>query len=232
MEAWERAARLIGASALRRLQESHVLILGVGGVGGHCADALARCGIGSFTLADPDVVAPSNLNRQMVALHSTLGMPKVEVMRARILDINPQAKVRAAQGRYPECGDQFTPSPACIVDAIDDVKAKVALAAWAFENRVPMVSSMGAGNKLDPTRFEAADIYDTSVCPLCRAVRSRLRKAGVASLRVVYSKEPPVLSTTQAQGPGSLVYVTASAGLILAHETVRALLHYEQNENF
>ncbi|HML46382.1 MAG TPA: tRNA threonylcarbamoyladenosine dehydratase [Clostridia bacterium] len=232
MEAWVRFERLIGEPALRRLQGSHVLVLGVGGVGGHCVDALARCGIGSFTLADPDVVAPSNLNRQMVALHSTLGMPKVEVMRARIADINPNAKVRAVQGRFPACEDLFEPRPDCIVDAIDDVKAKIALAVWASEHRVPMVSSMGAGNKLDPTRFEVADIFETSVCPLCRAVRTRLRKTGVSSLRVVYSKEQPILSTTKAEGPGSIVTVTASAGLILANETVRALLHYEQSANF
>lgn len=224
---------LLGEAAMARLAQSRVVLFGVGGVGGHCAEALARCGVGHFVLVDMDRVSVTNLNRQAVALHSTLGMPKVAVMRSRILDINPLAEVEAIDAFYSPQDDLgvWDRPLDLVIDAIDTVSAKVDLVVQAQARGIACVSAMGAGNKLDPTRFEAADLYDTSICPLCRATRKLARERGVRKLRVVYSKEPPAkpLESVPQPGrdrpaPGSVSYVTASAGLVLAHEAVTLLL--------
>ncbi len=218
-----RTELLLGNAAMQRLAQSRVAVFGVGGVGGHCAEALARCGVGAFLLVDMDTVSITNLNRQAVALTSTVGRRKVDVMRERILDINPAARVDVIAGRFTPDDDlgAFSEPADLIVDAVDQVAAKVELAVRAQTLGIPAVSCMGAGNKLDPTRFEAADLYETSVCPLCRAVRKLARERGVERLRVVYSKEQPKIACTP---PGSVAYVTASAGLVLAAEAVRGLM--------
>lgn len=240
---------LYGQPSMDRLLKSHVLLFGVGGVGGHCAEALARCGIGRFTLVDGDRVSVSNINRQAVALHSTVGLLKVDVMRSRILDIHPEAAVSAVprffsvnEGRAADKGglseaevrfeaeELWEASYDMIVDAIDDIPAKVELAVQARRLGIPIISSMGAGNKKDPARFQAADLYETSVCPLARAMRRRCRERGIESLRVVFSKEPPVdlaepfAAEAGRTPPGSAAFVTAAAGCVLAGEAVRMLL--------
>lgn len=224
---------LYGPDAMEKLAGSHVAVIGVGGVGGHCAEALARCGVGRFTLIDKDVVSITNMNRQAVAFHSTIGRNKVDVMRDRILDINPGAVVKAIPAFYgpDDTHGLWDDALDAIVDAIDTVSAKVDLALQAQLHGLPCISSMGAGNKLDPTQFEVADIYDTSVCPLCRATRKLARQRGVNSLRVIYSKEMPAQQVcpvfTEDTGrpvPGSVVFVTATAGLLVASEAVKSLL--------
>lgn len=223
---------LFGEENMRRLSQSSVAVFGIGGVGGHCAEALARCGIGHFVLVDMDHVSITNINRQAVAFHSTIGEQKVKVMRRRILDINPLAKVEAIPAFYGPENDLgiWEKKLDLVVDAIDTVTAKVDLIAQAQQHGIACVSCMGAGNKLDPTRFEVADIYDTSVCPLCRATRKLAREKGIEKLRVVYSKEEPAKQYTQILSdqkqrpvPGSVAYVTATAGLLLAYEAVRLL---------
>ena len=215
---------LFSQEAMARLASARVTLLGIGGVGGHCAEALARCGVGAFRLVDGDRVAVSNLNRQAVALHSTLGQWKAAVMRERILDITPAARVETVTEYYRPDAEWgvFDDPPDLVVDAIDQVTAKVALAARAQALTVPIISCMGAGNKRDPQSFEAADLYDTTVCPLCRAVRKLAREAGIERLRVVYSKEAP--ASTGMRVPASVAYVTASAGLLLAAEAVRMII--------
>ena len=247
MDAFSRTELLLGHAALARLRRSRVAIFGLGGVGSFTAEALARAGVGHFLLVDDDLVCLTNLNRQLIALHSTLGRPKVEVMAERIRDINPDAEVQACQTFYlPENADALELS-GCdyIVDAIDTVSAKVELAVRAQAAGVPLVSCMGAGNKLDPTRFEVADISATSVCPLCKVMRKELKRRGVESLKVVYSKEPPVepveseaiscrkrcvcpansprSCTVRRRIPGSVSFVPSVAGLILAGVAVRDL---------
>jgi len=230
---FSRTELLLGPESMERLGQSRVAIFGVGGVGGHCAETLARCGVGRFLLIDKDTVSLSNLNRQAVALHSTLGRSKVSVMAERILDINPTAQVDTLCAFYGPDGDLgvWGNPPDLAIDAIDTVSAKVDLVSRAQALGVPCISCMGAGNKLDPTQFEVADLYSTSVCPLCRAMRKQARPRGVTSLPVVYSKEPPAPHRMTAQThkdgrpvPGSVAYVTASAGLLLAAEAVRMLL--------
>lgn len=223
---------LFGEANMQKLSRSRVAVFGIGGVGGHCVEALARCGVGHFVLVDMDHVSITNINRQAVALHSTMGEKKVEVMRKRILDINPQAKVEAIPAFYGPEDDLgiWEKQLDLVVDAIDTVSAKVDLIVQAQRHGIACISCMGAGNKLDPTRFEVADLYDTSVCPLCRATRKLAREKGVEKLRVVYSKEEAAKQYTQILSdqkqrpvPGSVTYVTATAGLLLAYEAVRLL---------
>lgn len=236
-EQFQRTAMLLGAEGMERLAASRVAVFGIGGVGGHCAEALARSGVGAIDLYDDDRVCLSNLNRQAVALHSTLGRYKVDVMRERVLDINPAARVRAERLFYgPETADGVNLA-ACdyVVDAIDTVTAKLELICRCAACGTPVISSMGAANKLDPTAFEAADIYATSGCPLARVMRRELRKRGIASLRVVYSREEarapladaarpePDAAHPKRQTPGSVAFVPPVAGLILAGEVIRAL---------
>lgn len=223
---------LYGPEAMETLRKSRVLLLGVGGVGGHCAEALCRCGIERFFLVDGDRVAETNLNRQLVALTSTLGQEKVRVMRARMLDINPRAEVGILPAFYRpgELSQMWDFAPDILVDAIDDVPAKVDLACEAEGRGILAVSCMGAGNKKDPMGFVAADLYDTAECPLCRAVRKQARRKGVGRLRVVYSRETPARrqgAEGEGPAPGSVAFVTAAAGLMLASETVKMLLSQE-----
>lgn len=209
------------------LRNSRVAVFGIGGVGSYAAEALARSGIGHFLLVDNDTVCEPDLNRQLIALHSTLGRLKVEVMAERIRDINPQACVKIRPLFYlPENADTLDLSEFdYIVDAIDTVSAKIELAVRARQTNVPLVSCMGAGNKLDPTRFEVADVFETSVCPLCKVMRKELKNRGIPALKVVYSKEPPCSphSADEPRTPGSVAFVPSVAGLILASVVVRDL---------
>ncbi len=221
-EALSRTEALIGSRALDVLEQSVVAVFGLGGVGGHAAEALARSGVGSFVLVDSDRVAMSNLNRQMVATLSTVGEYKTDVMRRRILEINPRARVEVRRCFFlPETASEFDFSGySYVVDAVDTVTAKLELVMKAREAGVPIISSMGAGNKLDPTKFQVADIYDTSVCPLAKVMRRELKARGVESLKVVYSQEPPVL---RRRVPASIAFVPSVAGLIMAGEVIKDL---------
>jgi len=220
---------LLGGKSLDILAASHVAVFGIGGVGSFAAEALARCGVGRITLADHDRVAITNLNRQLIALNSTIGRPKVQVMRERILDINPHAVVDARECFFTaeNAGDFDFSGLTYIADAIDTVSSKLILISRAKSAGVPVISCMGAGNKLDPTRFEVADIYATSVCPLARVMRRELKALGVDSLKVVYSKEPPLHpealdeASPRRQTPGSVAFVPPVAGLIMAGEIVK-----------
>lgn len=192
-EYFARTGMLLGDRAMERLACSRVAVFGLGGVGGHCAEALARCGIGSFLLVDGDCVTPTNINRQAVAFVSTLGKKKVDVMAERMRDINPKVSVRALAAFYGPQSDLgvWEDAPDLVVDAIDAVPAKIDIIVRAKAHGVPVVSCMGAGNKRDPMAFEAADLYETSVCPLCRVMRAQARRHGIDALRVIYSREAP-----------------------------------------
>ena len=228
-ERFVRTALVIGDEGMSRLMGSRVAVFGVGGVGGHCVQALARAGIGSIDVFDDDVVSITNINRQAVAMTSTIGRPKVEVIRDQILDINPEARVVCHQMFYtPENADETDLSAYdYIVDAIDTVKAKVELICRAKAAGVPIISAMGAGNKLDPTRFEVEDLSKTSVCPLCRVMRTQLKKRGIAHHKVVYSREEPVRvvadDSNGRHAPGSVSFVPPVMGLILAGEVIKDL---------
>lgn len=230
MSEFSRMALLWGENALERLRAAHVAVFGIGGVGAACCEALARGGVGHFTLFDNDEVSLSNINRQFVALHSTLGQPKAAVMRARMLDINPAAQVTICPVFYgPENADAYPlDGYDYIVDAIDTVTSKLLLIQRAHQAGTPIISALGAGNKMDPSRFRAADIYETSVCPLAKVLRVQLRKRGIAAHRVVFSTEEP-MKTREAvteKGrhlPGSLSFVPPVVGMILAGEVLKSL---------
>lgn len=231
---FSRTALLLGQEGLETLKRSRVAVFGVGGVGGYVVEALARSGVGALDLIDNDTVSLTNLNRQIIALHSTLGKAKVEVAKARCLDINPDIQVRTWQCFYlPETAGQFDFTQYdYIVDAIDTVSGKVQLVVQAIQCGTPIISSMGAGNKLDPTKFQVADLSKTQVCPLARAMRTQLRKRGIHHLKVVYSTELPVPHQEECQEdpgqrrslPGSIAFVPSVAGLILAGEVIRDLV--------
>ena len=226
-DAFSRTAMLLGDAAMARLARARVAVFGLGGVGGHAAEALARSGVGALDLIDNDVVAPSNLNRQIVALRSTLGMYKADVAAARVADINPDCRVTAHRVFFtPETAGQFDFTVYdYVVDAIDTVTGIVQLIISAKAAGTPIICAMGAGNKLDPTRFEVADIHQTTVCPLARVVRRECRARGITDVKVVYSREEPVQAPRSGgQGkptPGSTAFVPAVAGLILAGEVVK-----------
>jgi tRNA A37 threonylcarbamoyladenosine dehydratase len=244
---FSRSELLFGPEGMERLYRARVAVFGIGGVGGYAVEALARSGIGTLDLIDDDRVCLTNLNRQLHATRSTVGQYKVDAAEARILDINPKAKVNKYKTFYsPETAEQFDfRQYDYVIDAIDTVTGKLALVQQAREAGVPIISCMGAGNKLDPTALEVADIYETSICPLARVMRRELKKRGIPSLRVVYSKEPPLTPredmaascrencicppgtarkcTQRWQVPGSNAFVPAAAGLILAGEVVREL---------
>lgn len=232
---------LVGREALETLQNSTVAVFGLGGVGSFAAEALARAGVGGLVLVDGDLISETNINRQLLAAHSTVGKPKAELMRDRVADINPDARVTAhycffseeTAGRFDFAAFDY------VVDAIDTVSSKLALIHWAQSAGTPIISAMGAGNSLDPTRFEVADIYETSVCPLARVMRHELRHRGVRALKVVYSKEPlaePVSKTDAFCPPGpdeksfsrpvvgSASFVPPVAGFILGGEVIRDLI--------
>ena len=220
---FDRTRLLIGEEGLAKLKKARVAVFGVGGVGGFAVEALVRSGIGAFDLIDNDTVALSNLNRQIIATRDTIGKLKVEVMRDRILSINPQAEIRMYPCFYlPENAAEFDFSQySYVVDAVDTVTAKIDIIMQAQAAGVPVISSMGAGNKMDPTRFEVTDIYKTTVCPLARVMRRELKKRGVKQLKVVYSTEKAI--KTGADVPGSIAFVPSVAGLILAGEVVKDL---------
>lgn len=224
---FERTQRLIGAAAMERLLHAHVAVFGIGGVGGYAVEALARSGVGTLDLIDHDKVNLSNLNRQIIALHSTVGKYKVDVAKERILDIHPQAAVNVYKTFYmPETAGQFDFSIYdYIVDAIDTVTGKIALIQQAQAAGTPVISSMGAGNKMEPSGFMAADLYETSVCPLAKVMRRELKKRGIRQLKVVYSKEKPVRQDDDSENVviGSNAFVPSVAGLILAGEVVKDL---------
>ncbi len=231
-EQFSRSAALIGDEGIERLGRSRVAVFGIGGVGGYVCEALARSGVGALSLYDRDVVSRSNLNRQIIALHSTVGRAKVEVMRERILDINPRADVEANMLFYlPENADSVDLSRFdCIADCIDTVSAKVELICRARAAGVPIVSSMGTGNKLDPAAFRIVDLAKTEGCPLARVMRRELRARGITHLPVVFSPETPktVQAVAPEEGrrstPGSIAFVPPAAGLVMASEVVRILL--------
>jgi len=232
-ERLSRTELLIGSEGIKRLKDSRVAIFGVGGVGGYVCEALVRSGVGSFDIIDSDTVSVSNLNRQIIALGSTVGRPKVEVMKERMLDIAPDAEVNARQCFFlPENAEDFDFSQYdYVVDAVDTVKAKIEIIVKATEAGVPVISSMGAGNKLDPGRLKVADIYKTNVCPLARVMRREMKARGIKSLKVVYSDESPVSgeikndSSEGARVVGSTAFVPAAAGLMIAGEVVRDLIN-------
>ena len=223
-----RTEMILGENSTQKLSEKSVILFGLGGVGSYTAEALARAGINKLTIVDNDAVSVTNINRQLCALHSTVGMPKVEVVKKRILDINPACEVTALEKFYlPENADEFTlESYDYIADAIDTVSAKIDLAVKSQEYGIPMISCMGTGNKLDPSQFTVSDIYKTSGCPLCRVMRTELKKRGIKQLTVVWSPEIPVkpLQTTEETGkrqtPGSLPFVPPVAGMIMAGKII------------
>ncbi len=231
---FSRTELLIGAENVKRLQRARVAVFGVGGVGGFAVEALARSGVGALDLIDSDTVSLSNLNRQIFALHSTIGRYKTEVAKERVLDVNPEAEVRVYQTFFmPDTAAQFDFSAYdYVVDAIDTVTGKIALVLEAQKAHVPVISSMGAGNKLCPELFEVADLYQTSVCPLAKVMRRELKKRGIQKLKVVYSKEKPQVlpegtkqdGTGRRQIPGSVAFVPSVAGLIIAGEVVKDLI--------
>ncbi len=228
-ERFVRTELLLGRPALERLARASVAVFGVGGVGGYAVEALARSGIGKITLFDKDVVDVTNINRQIIALDSTIGRYKCEVVRERILDINPTAEVICHNLFYlPENADLFPfDGYDYIVDAVDTVSAKLEIVTRAYRAGVKVISAMGAGNKTDPTRFEVADIYKTSVCPLARVMRRELKARGVPALKVVYSREEAVRPRLSAEGGrvpvASAAFVPSVCGLILAGEVIKDL---------
>ncbi len=229
-----RMEMLLGKDAAQRLQRARVAVFGIGGVGGYVAEALARSGIGALDLIDSDKVAETNINRQIIALSSTIGRYKTDVMKERILEINPVAKVQVFHCFFlPENKDFFDFSAySYVADAVDTVTAKIELVMQAQKYQIPVISSMGTGNKLNPAGFEVADIYETSVCPLARVMRRELKKRGVESLKVVYSREEPIAprikggeDISRCPVPGSISFVPPVAGMIMAGEIVRDLIN-------
>lgn len=257
-EQFARTELLIGKEGMERLARSRVAVFGIGGVGGYVVEALARSGIGTLDLIDNDTVCLSNLNRQIIATHNTVGMYKVEAARERIAAINPEAQVHIYRTFYlPETAEQFDFRVYdYVVDAIDTVTGKLQLVEQAKRAGVPIISSMGAGNKMDPTAFRVADIYETSVCPLAKVMRRELKKRGIKKLKVVYSMEPAMTPkelqldaqeqkacgcagvcdtadeqrTVRRQVPGSNAFVPSVAGLIIAGEVIKDLSYCERRE--
>ncbi len=225
----QRTRLLIGDKALEKLESAHIALFGVGGVGGFTAEALARCGVGSIDLIDKDKVSVTNLNRQIVALHSTVGMYKTEVMAQRIHDINPDANVECINKFFlPENSDEFDFSKYdYVIDAIDTVTAKIELIKKCKESSTPVISAMGTGNKTDPFKFKVCDIYSTSGCPLARVMRRELRKRGITAHKVLYSEAEVIKPLPDENGDivtASISFVPSVAGLMLAAEAVRDLI--------
>lgn len=225
---FSRTLSLIGNEAFSKLQNSHVIVFGVGGVGGYVVEALVRSGIGELTIVDNDKIAESNLNRQIIALHSTIGKDKVEAFKDRCLDINPNLKIHPVKTFFlPSSSDDFDFSKYdYVVDAIDTVTAKIEIIRKSKEAGVPVISSMGTGNKLDPLKFQIADISKTSVCPLARVMRRELKARHISNVKVLFSTENPVPrenKDTNNPPPSSIAFVPPSAGLLIAAEVVKDL---------
>lgn len=231
MNQFSRTELLLGQDAMEKLRGSRVAVFGIGGVGGHVVEALARSGVGAFDLIDNDTVSITNINRQIIATLDSVGKYKTEVMKERILSINPEAEIEIHNCFFlPETQEMFDFSNYdYVVDAVDTVTAKIALVMACEEAKVPIISSMGAGNKLNPAAFEVADIYKTSVCPLAKVMRRELKKRNIKKLKVVYSKEIPLTpgaseeETTKRALPGSIAFTPSVAGLILASEVIKDL---------
>ncbi len=245
---FSRTELLIGKDGIEKLQKAKVAIFGIGGVGSFVVEGLVRAGVGNFILVDDDEISLTNLNRQIIATRKTVGRPKVEVARERILEINPNANVEIIQEFFmPDSKDILDDTIDYVVDAIDTVTAKIELVIRANKLNIPIISSMGTGNKLDPTKFEVTDIYETSICPLAKVMRKELRKREIKSLKVVYSKEEPIKPdetenssyktggisptgtvrkcTARNQVPGSISFVPSVAGLIVAGEVIKDILN-------
>lgn len=244
LEQFSRTELLIGKKGVETLQKAKVAIFGIGGVGSYVVEALARAGIGAFVLVDNDVITPTNLNRQIIATTKTIGRPKVDVAKERILEINPDAHIETYQEFFmPDSKEILNSTVSYVVDAVDTVTAKIELVMRAQRLGIPIISSMGTGNKLDFTKFEIADIYQTSVCPLAKVMRKELRNRGIERLKVVYSKEEPIKlektleenpkqeaerkCTARRQVPGSISFVPSMAGLMIAGEVIRDLLNHK-----
>ena len=231
-EEFSRSILVLGNDSIEKLASSRVIVFGLGGVGGYVVEALARTGVGHLDLVDNDEVSLSNINRQIYALHSTVGKDKVDVAHARVLDINPNCIVRKHKIFYlPETADQINLSDYdYVVDCIDTVSAKIELVMRANEANVPIISSMGTGNKLDPSKLRIADISKTSVCPLARVMRQELRKRGINHLKCVFSTEEPATASIDSGSrhvPGSVAFVPSVAGLMMAAEVIRDLVRSE-----
>lgn len=238
-ERFTRTKMVIGESGIMKLEKAHVAVFGIGGVGSFAVEALARAGIGKITMIDFDTIATTNINRQIHALEDTVGQFKVDAMKERILKINPEIEVRAIRSLYNDetCAAIFSETFDYVIDAIDMITWKMHLIEYCTFNGIPIISSMGTGNKMDPTKFAIADLYETSVCPLAKVLRHELKKRGVKKLKVIYSTEVPVKpdqldynpDNPRKQTPGSISFVPSVAGLILASQVIRDLL--EENES-
>ena len=241
MDQFKRTRLLIQKEGMKKLEKANILVFGIGGVGGYVVEALARSGVSHLTLVDNDVVSESNINRQIIATYDTIGQPKVEVMKKRILSINPKAVVETKQCFYlPETADQFDFTQYnYVVDCVDTVAAKISIIVEAKKNDIPIISAMGAGNKMHPEMLEIADISKTEVDPLAKVIRTQLRKLGINHLKVVYSKETPLeidINNPDAEAkeksgrpaPGSNAFVPSAMGLIMAGEIIRELIGYDK----
>jgi len=243
MSIFLRTELILGRAAMERLGRAHVMVFGVGGVGSYASEALARCGVGTVTLVDHDFVSETNINRQAHALHSTIGQLKIDAMASRLLDINPSAKIHKVAKFYSQgAADEFFSGPIdYVLDCIDTLACKIDLAIESGKRGVPIISCMGTGNKLDPSRFQVSDISKTRDCPLARNMRKELRKRGVNHLKVVYSQELPIApldaelhcemlqelsqeASSRRAIPGSVSFVPAAAGLLMAAEAVKDML--------
>jgi tRNA A37 threonylcarbamoyladenosine dehydratase len=240
---FSRTELILGQVAMERLGQAHVMVFGVGGVGSYASEALVRCGVHAITLVDHDLVNETNINRQAHALHSTIGLPKIDAMASRLLDINPAAGIKKVPKFYSpgSAGDFFADRPGYVLDCIDTLACKIDLAIEASLRGIPMISCMGTGNKLDPSRFQVSDISKTRDCPLARNMRKELRKRGVRRLKVVYSQEAPMApldaklhgamlrelsqeASSRRAIPGSVSFVPAAAGLLMAAEAIKDIL--------
>lgn len=240
MDFFSRTQMLLGKEAMDKIYKSKVAIFGVGGVGSYVIEALARTGVGNFLIVDNDIISSSNINRQIIATIDTIGLPKTDIAKKRILSINPNANVETKQIFFlPENSDTIDLTNCdYIVDAIDTVTAKIQLALIANQKNIKIISSLGTGNKLDPTKFEVDDIYNTSICPLAKVMRKELKKRGIKQLKVVYSKETPIspkqefcilensLNNIKRATPGSIAFIPSIAGLIIASEVIKELIKY------
>lgn len=224
-EQFERTARLLGEEAVGSLQGKRVAVFGIGGVGGYLCEALVRSGIGAFDLVDSDRVCESNINRQIIATHATVGQYKVDAMKERMLAINPEVKVEVYRTFFlPENAEDFPfDQYDYVADAVDTVTAKIAIIERAKRFNVPVISAMGAGNKLDPTAFRVADIEKTKVCPLAKVMRRELKNRGIKGVKVVYSEEMPVTPAGDARTPASIAFVPSVCGLVMAGEIIKDL---------
>lgn len=228
---FSRTELLIGKEGIEKLSKSKIAIFGIGGVGSYVVEGLVRAGIGNFILVDNDIVSESNINRQIIATTKTVGKPKVEVAKERILEINPNANVEIYQEFFmPETTGIIDSSISYIIDAIDIVTAKIELVQRANNLNIPIISCMGTGNKLDPTQFEITDIYKTSVCPLAKVMRKELKSRGIKKLKVLYSKEEPKkihsINESERRVPASISFVPSVAGLIIAGEVVKDIINF------